>query len=110
MTQCIDRLPATKSNRHGFRILFSPCPDDFSPVAGMLTIVGGRVDTDYRVEEFTVDWAGRGFLLVKDNGEAYSCFIAKDGRGHRCDCFGATAHGKCKHQAALVSLVANGSL
>ncbi len=110
MTQCIDKTAPTKSVRHGFRILFSPTPDDFSPVAGMLTIVGGRTDTDYRVEEFPVDWAGRGFLLVKDNGERYSCFIPKNGTGRQCDCSGFTAHRNCKHCNALSQLVANGSL
>lgn len=114
MSQFIELLPATKSEKNG-AITWERNPDDaFDNFAGVLTITGKRSHCRYRVEEFPAD-GGRGFMLWKlDTGtdrseERYGCLVGP--RGVRvCECKGATATGKCKHLAALVTLIDAGQL
>ena len=113
MTVYTELLPATKSEKHG-ALTWEPATDNaFSPGAGLLTITGKRSHCRYRVEEFPADH-GRGFMLFKvDAGsdaseERYSCLVAR--HGGLCECRGFAATGRCKHLAALVTLVEAGKL
>lgn len=114
MGQFTELLPPTKSEKHG-AIAWTRNPDDaLSHFAGVLTITGKRSHCRYRVEEFPADH-GRGFMLWKvDVGtdrteERYACLVGT--RGVRsCECKGAAASGRCKHLAALVTLIEAGQL
>jgi hypothetical protein len=68
----------------------------------------------YTVDEFPVGgpaWDGRAFRLTKDStGEHYSCFVARNGQDHLCECRGFEAHGHCRHVDALKRLIDTGRL
>ena len=107
-------LEPTKSEKHG-ALTWEPATDnDFSPVSGVLTITGKRCHCRYRVEEFPADH-GRGFMLFKvDAGtdaseERYASLVGPHG-ANLCECRGFLATGKCKHVAAIVTLIDAGKL
>ena len=94
-------LAPTKSEKHG-AIAFD---------GSTLTITGKRAHCRYAVSEFAVDGGGRGFRLSKldagsDAGESgYSVLV--HGGWSRCECRGYSAHGHCRHLAALEVLIQN---
>src|SRR4051812_2473144 len=112
-TKFAELLPATASEKHG-AIQWERNPDDaHSSFAGVLTISGKRSFCRYRVEEFGADH-GRGFMFFKlDAGtdrteERYAVLV---GRGVRaCECRGFLAGGRCKHVAALATLLEAGQV
>lgn len=86
---------------------------------GVMTITsrasyGGHVVTIYAVTEFLPDsgFDGRAFRVVKQDGEVYSVFVARNGQDHSCDCKAGT-YGRvkeCRHVAALRALIRAGRL
>lgn len=85
--------------------------------AGIMSIAHKRLTTRYAVSEFVPGWEGRGFLVVKlegetgsdANAERYSCIVGKRGQTV-CQCKGHQATGKCKHVNAIKALIEAGKL
>ncbi|QJX00049.1 hypothetical protein [Frigoriglobus tundricola] len=106
-------LTPTKSEKRGAIIWDRATDNAASPVAGTPTITGTRDHCRYRVEEFVAD-DGRGFMLFElDAGtdrteERYACLVGTRAKG--CECRGYASTGKCKHLAALLTLVEAGKL
>ena len=111
-TKCIEVLPATKSSSHNS---LTWTPNDEIPGEGVLVVDTVRSRTLYAVREFKTLWAGRAFKLDVIRGgtdpesERYDVLVARDGRGHLCDCKGFSyGRGKpCKHIAALAAVIEN---
>jgi len=107
-------LPETKSEKCG-ALQWEPTndPTGYIPTAGTLTLTGKRCHCRYLIEEFPADH-GRGFMLFKmsegsdKTEERYACLIGKHAR--QCECKGYTHAGRCKHLAALVTLIEAGKL
>lgn len=103
-------LPATKSSPNA-SIRWIPS----QPGRGMLEIAQKRNVTRYAVCEYQTPWAGRAVAMTKaddapgsdDSMASYDVFCGEDGE-QICDCKGFTAHGHCKHAAALDALIGNG--
>lgn len=114
MSQFTELLPATKSEQHG-ALLWEPSTDnEFSPVAGVLTLTGKRCHCRYTVQEFTADM-GRGFMLFKtghgsDETEERYAVLAGPHGVTLCECKGFHFAGHCKHTEAVKTLIANGKL
>ena len=108
--RCTDLLPKTKSGTPA--LTWEPCDDPFSPVAGRLTIETKDETATYSVCEFPVGWPGRGFSVKKAGGDThYNVFLSLHGpEADSCDCKGATYGGKCRHMAAVRTLISNGWL
>lgn len=111
-------LPERKSSKRS-AINWQPATDnEFSPVAGTLTIHTDRATTRYAVSEFPSGWDGRAFTLVKlgaapDEGGrdgSYSCFVARNGQDQLCECRGFQSHGHCKHLDSVTAMIAAGWL
>jgi hypothetical protein len=114
-------LPATKSCPHS-AMNWTPAdpgaPElvDGLPAAGELEIVSRRTSCRYLVVEYPIPWAGRGFRLVKAEGEpgsdptesSYDVFVSRGGQDRLCQCKGFTRWGHCRHLAAAEALVSNG--
>lgn len=114
MTTFTELLEPTKSEKHGAFIFTTGQQSDYSPHAGVLTIMGSRCYSVFNVEEFPCDH-GRGFMLFKvtpgsDTTESqYSVFVGSDDVG-QCECKGFTAHGRCKHLACIGELLKAGRI
>lgn len=90
------------------------------PGTGLLEIAtpANRCRCLYTVRECPVGWDGRAARFSKAAGDAgsdreesaYDVFVGRNGQDRRCDCKGFTAHGHCKHTAALACLIGNGWL
>jgi|GEM_PF-4189174 len=113
MNEFTAKLPETKSERDGIVVWLPATDNDFSRLAGVLTLTGKRATCRYTVEEFAADF-GRGFVLKKiDAGTDceegfYSCCIGTHAK--LCECKGFVYKGRCKHVAALALLVNAGEL
>jgi hypothetical protein len=85
-------------------------------VLGILELVVGKKAARYVVTEAPTAWDGRGFRLLKFDGDAgtdeaersYDVFCA--GPDHSCPCKGHARYGTCKHADALLALVRLGKL
>ncbi len=103
--------------RGGFAIAMQWVPQttDSSPLAGFVMLDSKRDRTVYRVSEFPVSWAGRGFTFAKIKGEGtdktvenYNVFAATAGAAHDgCDCKSTARWGYCKHSDAVRTLINN---
>lgn len=113
MTSYTELLEPTSTEKHG-SFIWTPGSTDDTNRSGTLTISGTRSFAVYDVEEFPADH-GRGFRLMKTFGgtdsteQQYFVFAGSDGVGH-CDCRGFSAHGRCKHTAALHLLITAGRI
>lgn len=72
--------------------------------------------SDYSLQCFKCDGDdykdGRGFRLTKldDDEEVYDVWLGDDGIRQVCTCRGFESHGRCKHTAALLQLINNGTV
>jgi hypothetical protein len=99
-------LPDTKSDRNrGYR--FTPSTVQ---CAAKLVYQCKRSRDEYAVEEFPADLAGRAFRCVKPSGDHYDVLVADREQDDICDCYGFTAHGRCKHVDCLRDLISEGQL
>jgi hypothetical protein len=116
MCQFTELLPPTKTDPKGQTTMaWEPSTDnEFSPVAGVLTLTGKRCHCRYVVQEFAAD-IGRGFMLLKagkgsdEAEEHYAVLVPRHGRP-MCECKGFVRHGHCKHAFALLVLTRAGKL
>jgi hypothetical protein len=117
MTTFTEVLPVRKSSKSS-AIKFTKATDnDFSPVAGFLTIDTDNSRGEFRVEEFPTGDSARGFILHKltpgtDKAtEFYSIRCRAELPSITgCDCKGFTRFFHCKHADAVNACVANGWL
>ncbi|MBP3957725.1 hypothetical protein J8F10_20940 [Gemmata sp. G18] len=114
MNQFTELLPVTKSEKHGALVWEPSTDNEFSPVAGVLTLTSKRCHCQYTIQEFTADH-GRGFMLFKmgagsdTSAERYGVFCGRDG-SKLCECKGFISTGRCKHADAVELLITNGKL
>jgi hypothetical protein len=108
MATFTELLPATKSQAHrALKWTPSGCG------CGTLELACGRSFARYSVEEIPAadDFDGRGFRLVKGDGEVYDALLSnRSPDWDSCDCAGHTYGGHCKHADALRELLASGQL
>ncbi len=106
-----EQLPVAGTSGPAVTVRYTP----ISRGVGTLVISQKRCTCEYRIHEITNDFGGRAVRMVKpvaspgsdrDSGY-YDVFVGRDGEMH-CDCKGFTAHGQCKHTAALDAIVGNG--
>ncbi len=116
MSQFIDLLPVTKSEKAG-ALVWEPATDAenaTTQLAGVLTLTGKRCHCKYAVEEFVSDH-GRAFMLFKlgagsdKTEERYGCVVGAHGV-QMCECKGFAFSGSCKHLEAVKTLLAAGQL
>jgi hypothetical protein len=117
MNTLTELLPSRKSSKRS-TINWRPVEDnEFSQVAGVLTIHTDRASAAYVVEEFSTGWTGRGFVLKKAAGgtdmenEQYTvyCNPARPA-ATSCCCKGHQRHLTCKHADSVVALIQYGWL
>jgi hypothetical protein len=107
-TTFVELLPETKSTKHN-SIEWVPGE---TTGTGKLTIHTGRRSDEYYVIEFSNQFDGRSFHVVKitegsDKSElAYDVFCRR-GEQRSCSCKGFTHHGHCRHHDAISALLDN---
>ena len=87
-----------------------PNADDWSPVAGALTITIDGKATTYTVTEFPLGLPGRGFQLATVGGiESYG--VECGPRQTTCECYDSLYRRRaCKHIAAVRKLIELGRI
>ncbi len=111
-------LPARKSSKNSKIAFVAAMDNDFSPVAGVLTITTDRAECAYLVEESPSDTSARAFTLHKLGSDGtdetcsfYSVFCrAELPEITGCSCKGMEFKRTCKHADSVNELISSGVL
>jgi SWIM zinc finger len=98
---------AARARRERTVRLLCPPGDDG---VGVFSISEGTKESYYTFREVPCDIGGRGFALHRMGlGPLYHVRVGT-ARDYSCECLGFLRHGRCKHLAALITLVETGQV